>query len=100
MATKEQIQAIMKLREDWQREDDQRDEKLPHVFEGIERVDDLQYGDDQQWNVLDVYRPQKTKRKITGHYFDSWWQLVLWNQRHIPILWNGACPTWICRSEC
>ena len=64
MATKEQIQAIMKLRENWQREDDQRDEKLPHVFEGIERVDDLQYGDDQQWNVLDVYRPQKRNGKL------------------------------------
>lgn len=64
MATEEQIQAIMKLREAWQDEDDQRDENLPHVFEGIERIDNLQYGDDKQWNLLDVYRPQKRDGKL------------------------------------
>lgn len=57
MATKEQIQAIMKLRNDWKVEDDQRDAGLPYQFKGIERIDNLQYGDDPQYNLLDVYRP-------------------------------------------
>lgn len=42
MATKEQIQAIMKIREEWQAEDNQRDNDLPAVFDGVERTDDLQ----------------------------------------------------------
>lgn len=64
MATEEQIQAIMKLREDWQCEDDQRDKNLPRIFEGIERVDNLQYGHDKKWNLLDVYRPQNHAGKL------------------------------------
>lgn len=42
MATQEQIQAIMKIRRKWQAEDDQRDNDLPNVFDGVERTDDLQ----------------------------------------------------------
>ena len=64
MATREQIQAIMKIRREWQAEDDQRDNNLPNVFDGVERINDLQYGDDPQWNLLDVYRPQKRNGKL------------------------------------
>ena len=64
MATQEQIQAIMKIRRKWQAEDDQRDNDLPRVFDGVERTNDLQYGDDPQWNLLDVYRPQKRNGKL------------------------------------
>ena len=64
MATQEKIQAIMKIRKEWQAKDDQRDIDLPAVFDGVERTDNLQYGDDPQWNLLDVYRSQKRNGKL------------------------------------
>ena len=45
------------LRTAFRRGDDKRDAGL-RTPEGIERFDDLRYGDDARWNLLDVYRPK------------------------------------------
>ena len=43
--------------------DDKRDAGLS-TPEGIERFDDLRYGADEKWNVLDVYRPKGAEGKL------------------------------------
>ena len=43
--------------------DDKRDAGLT-TPESIIRFDDIQYGNDQKWNVLDVYRPKDLKGKL------------------------------------
>ena len=45
------------IRAQFKEGDDIRDAGLT-TPEGIERFDDISYGPDQQWNVLDVYRPK------------------------------------------
>ncbi|MDE7257780.1 MAG: carboxylesterase family protein, partial [Lachnospiraceae bacterium] len=40
--------------------DDKRDAGLT-TPDNIERYDDIQYGTDPKWNVLDVYRPKLRK---------------------------------------
>lgn len=39
--------------------DDSRDSGLPHDIPEVERIDDLPYGPDKNWNTLDVYLPKK-----------------------------------------
>ena len=50
----------MLLRVMSKRSDDKRDAHLT-TPEGIERFDDLRYGEDAKWNMLDVYRPKGTE---------------------------------------
>ena len=45
----------------FKRSDDKRDAGLKTPAE-VQRIDNIQYGDDEKWNVLDVYRP----RGVTG----------------------------------
>lgn len=45
------------------RSDDKRDAGLT-TPEGIERFDDLCYGEDAKWNLLDLYRPRGRKEKL------------------------------------
>lgn len=51
------------IREMFGRGDAKRDQGL-HTPEDIERYDNLVYGEDPRWQVLDVYRPKKDKEKI------------------------------------
>lgn len=53
----------MFLRAAFQRSDDKRDAGLT-TPDGIQRYDGIQYGPDEAWNVLDVYRPKGTKEKL------------------------------------
>ena len=50
------------LRTAFRRSDDKRDAQLT-TPEGIERFDDLCYGENARWNLLDVYRPKVTVRR-------------------------------------
>ena len=51
------------LRTAFRRSDDKRDAGLT-TPEGIERFDDLRYGEDARWNRLDVYRPKGIEGKL------------------------------------
>lgn len=51
-----------RIRIEWKEGDAKRDAGLT-TPEDIERFDDIQYGPDPKWNVLDVYRPKSEQGK-------------------------------------
>ncbi len=55
---------VMKIRHDWKASDDKRDEGLPHDIPEVKRIDNLQYGKDPKWNLLDLYLPKNIKGKL------------------------------------
>lgn len=58
------IDAVKKMRTDWKKLDDKRDEGLAHSIPEVQRIDNLQYGDDPRWNSLDLYLPKNFTGKI------------------------------------
>ncbi len=52
-----------RMRKEWKINDAKRDEGLT-TPEDIERFDNLQYGPDPVWNLLDVYRPKDVDGKL------------------------------------
>lgn len=52
-----------KIRREWKESDARRDAGLT-TPEDVVRFDDLQYGADAVWNLLDVYRPKEEKGKL------------------------------------
>lgn len=54
---------VKKIRMLFEESDNKRDEGLRRP-EGIERFDDIIYGNDPKWQVLDVYRPKQDKDRI------------------------------------
>ena len=56
-------QTVEQLRKGIAESDARRDAGLT-TPEDIQRFDDLRYGDDPQWNVLDVYRPKGEEGKL------------------------------------
>lgn len=52
------------MRIDWKKNDDKRDSGLPHDLPEIKRVDDIQYGNDPKWNLLDIYLPKNIEGKF------------------------------------
>ena len=51
------------MRKEWAINDAKRDAGLT-TPEDIKRFDDIQYGPDPKWNVLDVYRPRAEEGKL------------------------------------
>ena len=51
------------MRREWAIGDAKRDEGLT-TPEDVQRFDDIRYGDDPRWNVLDVYRPKEESGKL------------------------------------
>lgn len=43
--------------------DDKRDKGLPTTIPEVDRIDNLQYGSDPKWHLLDIYRPSKRKNE-------------------------------------
>ena len=64
MKEQEILEAVEKMRIDWKKNDDKRDSGLPHDLPEIKRVDDIQYGNDPKWNLLDIYLPKNIEGKI------------------------------------
>ncbi|WP_281165096.1 alpha/beta hydrolase [Liquorilactobacillus sicerae] len=64
MVEKSVLAAILKIRSEWKKSDDQRDAGLPPEVPGVTRIDDLAYGPDPKWNLLDIYLPQNITGKI------------------------------------
>lgn len=89
MKDQEILNAVKEMRISWKENDDKRDSGLPHDIPEVTRIDDLQYGKDPKWNLLDLYLPKNVKGKIPViiniHY--SRWRLGLWNKRNLSILW-------------
>lgn len=50
------------LRTEWLHNDTERDKEL-RTPEDVERFDNIQYGTDEKWNLLDVYRPAEMEGK-------------------------------------
>ena len=55
---------IMKIRRDWKRSDDARDAGLPLEIPGVRRINDISYGPDPKWNLLDLYLPENVEGRI------------------------------------
>ena len=53
----------MKVREMFTKGDQERDAGNT-TPEDVERFDNIQYGPDEKWHVLDVYRPKGVKGKL------------------------------------
>lgn len=51
------------IRKEWKISDAKRDAGLT-TPDDVERYDDIQYGPDSEWNVLDVYRPKGKEEKL------------------------------------
>ncbi|KRL89064.1 alpha/beta hydrolase [Lactobacillus kalixensis] len=58
------LEAVKQMRTDWKKSDDKRDSGLPHDIPEVKRIDDLQYGKDPKWNLLDLYIPKNVEGKI------------------------------------
>ncbi len=64
-----------KIRREFKENDDMRDDGLT-TPEDVERVDDICYGTDITWQILDVYRPkmaQERKLPVIISYHGGGW---------------------------
>lgn len=57
------LQAVEEMRTGSKMHDDKRDEGLPTEIPEVERINDLSYGPDPKWNLLDIYLPKKRTGK-------------------------------------
>ncbi|KRN99427.1 alpha/beta hydrolase [Companilactobacillus kimchiensis] len=64
MATEEMTNAILEMRKLFKAGDDKRDAGLPTEVDGVKRIDNLAYGPDSKWNLLDIYLPEKVNGPI------------------------------------
>ncbi|WLT00344.1 alpha/beta hydrolase [Lactobacillus helsingborgensis] len=59
MAEPDYLKLVQEMRKEFKKGDDQRDADLPTQIPEVERFDNVPYGQDQQYQILDVYLPQK-----------------------------------------
>lgn len=59
MAEPDYLKLVQEMRKEFKKGDDQRDADLPTQIPEVERFDNVPYGQDQQYQLLDVYLPQK-----------------------------------------
>lgn len=64
MNQNEILSAVNQMRADCKANDDKRDSGLPHDIPEVKRIDDLQYGPDPKWNLLDLYLPKNKTGKL------------------------------------
>lgn len=55
---------VIQMRELCKTSDERRDAGLPDKIPEVERFDDLSYGPDRKWNLLDVYLPKNRTKKV------------------------------------
>ncbi|CCI84493.1 triacylglycerol lipase [Lactobacillus pasteurii DSM 23907 = CRBIP 24.76] len=58
------LEAVELFRAECKKNDDKRDSGLPHDIDGVKRIDDIQYGEDPKWNLLDLYLPEDVTGKL------------------------------------
>ncbi|MBP2058641.1 acetyl esterase/lipase [Lactobacillus colini] len=64
MMKQEVIDLVSDIRINWKKNDDKRDSGLPTEIPEVQRYNDLQYGPDEKWNLLDLYVPKNVEGKI------------------------------------
>ncbi|KRK90483.1 alpha/beta hydrolase [Companilactobacillus futsaii] len=57
-------EAILQMRKQFKTQDDKRDAGLPTEIPEVTRINDLAYGPDPKWNLLDIYLPKNTTKPI------------------------------------
>jgi len=55
---------VKKIRKAWKTSDDKRDAGLPHDIPNVKRIDNIQYGSDRNWNLLDLYSSENVSGKL------------------------------------
>lgn len=63
-ASKKAIQLAKELNKAFKKSDDKRDKGLPKQLPEVERFDNLIYGNDETWHILDIYRPRQYTGKL------------------------------------
>lgn len=58
------LQAVEAMRAGSKAHDDERDKGLPVSIPEVERINDLSYGPDPKWHLLDIYLPKKRTGKL------------------------------------
>lgn len=56
--------AILQMRKQFKTQDDKRDSGLPTEIPEVTRINDLSYGPDPKWNLLDIYLPKNVTKPI------------------------------------
>ncbi|WP_367297285.1 alpha/beta hydrolase [Loigolactobacillus coryniformis] len=64
MDEQEILTAVATIRVAWQKSDAARDAGLPTTLSGVKRFDNLRYGDDPKYNLLDIYLPHAAHAKL------------------------------------
>ncbi|MQS75785.1 alpha/beta hydrolase [Companilactobacillus halodurans] len=64
MTNQKITEAILAMRKEFQTNDDKRDAGLPTKVKGVKRIDNLSYGPDPKWNLLDIYLPENVDKPI------------------------------------
>lgn len=64
MTSVSEKKAIMDLRQSFKANDDRRDAGLPTEIPGVKRVNDLSYGPERPWHLLDLYLPTGVSKPI------------------------------------
>ncbi|MCP0887458.1 alpha/beta hydrolase [Ligilactobacillus sp. WILCCON 0076] len=64
MATTSIKEDISKMRALFKQGDDKRDAGLPREVPEVQRYDDISYGPDKKWHLLDIYIPKEVTAKI------------------------------------
>lgn len=57
-------EAILQMRKQFKTQDDKRDAGLPTEIPEVTRIDNLSYGPDSKWNLLDIYLPKNVTKPI------------------------------------
>lgn len=58
------MEEVLEMRRMCKKSDDARDAGLPREVPGVRRIDDLSYGPDPKWHLLDLYLPENVEGKI------------------------------------
>lgn len=64
MVSKETLTAILEMRSLFKQGDDKQDDGLDPNPQGVIRYDNLAYGPDPKWHLLDLYLPQNASGKV------------------------------------
>lgn len=64
MVTQKIVDDIIKMRTLFKQGDDKRDAGLPRQISEVHRYDDISYGPDKKWHLLDIYVPQHATKKL------------------------------------
>ena len=62
------LKEIEQMRVACKQNDDKRDANLPLEIPEVTRIDDLSYGPDPKWHLLDLYLPKMCKKIFPSLY--------------------------------